>query len=124
MAPLQNMSLFGGALNLDLPTSDKVNGAIRGGGEKGMEVEEAASVLLAFSSPETMQPISSGFTPMMTPIVHGLEGRARRSTLDGEDFVLDGGVFRSTEGRKATVSTTGSNETQRIGKTARDILRM
>ena len=103
------MSLFGGALNLDGPDRQL---------PKGMGAEEAANVLLAFSSPDTLRPTSVGMTPLMTPM---MDGRPRRSTLDGEDFVLDGGV-RSHDSRRNYPSH--EMDQQRVGKTARDILRM
>ncbi|ORX41238.1 hypothetical protein BD324DRAFT_606846 [Kockovaella imperatae] len=116
MAPLQGMSLFGGALNLDTPGEKSLNA-------KGMGAEEAANVLLAFSSPDTLRPTSVGMTPLMTPLLSD-SGRARRSTLDGEEFVLDGGLIKSPETKKMLSPAHNAQQGQKVGKTARDILRM
>lgn len=103
LAPLQNISLFGGALDLQgkQPSPPEGTRSLR-----DMGAEEAASVLLAISSPDTMRP-TPGSTPLMA---------ARGRPLD-EDFTLDGGV--------ATVPVRVEKKfrTQQ-GKTARDILRM
>ena len=112
MAALQNMSFSGGAPNLDAPGEKQANNG------KGMGAEEAANVLLAFSSPDSMRPTNVGITPNMTPIV-GEGGRPRRLTLDGEEFVLDNGVS-SQDPRRAAPNLYG-DQTQRVGKAARDI---
>lgn len=83
-----------------------------------MPPEEAANLLLAFSSPDTLRP--SGSTPKMVPVVVGSGGRERRSALESEDFVLDGGVVREGGAGKEI----GSSKGMMVGKTARDILRM
>lgn len=93
IAPLNNISLFGGALNLD--SSHKGS----------MQAEEAANVLLAFSSPDVMRP-SMGLTPKMVPVGERLD----------DEFVLDGGV--------AVRSVKVAPGESVVGKTARDILRM
>ena len=113
LAPLQNISLFGGALETS-ERQDKAN----------MRPEEAANLLLAFSSPDTLHPVNgmgSGLTPKMVPIEGiSLDGpkRERRGTLETEDFVLDGG----RRGILAGSSVVGRNGL--VGKTARDILKM
>lgn len=114
LAPLQNMSLFGGAINLDgIDRQDKA---------KDMRPEEAASLLLAFSSPDTLRPVNgmgTGLTPKMVPVGQAQAGqRERRLTLDSEDFVLDGGT------RTASTGVVGGQRNTVIGKTARDILKM
>ena len=100
LAPLQGMTLFGGALNLDHK-------------DKDLKAEEAANVLLAFSSPDTLKPMTGlNLTPKMIP---SGGSRERRLTLESEDFVLDGGLRQAGRvGARSGVT----------GKTARDILRM
>lgn len=73
-----------------------------------MPAEEAAKMLLAFSSPDTLRP-SAVVTPLMGP--------GRRGTLESEEFTLDGGVAGMVNG--VVVATGGT-----VGKTARDILKM
>jgi len=115
LAPLQNISLFGGALNLDNNQPDK---------GKDMRPEEAANLLLAFSSPDVLRPVAGlQMTPKMIPVENDLavgaataKRRERRGTLDSEDFVLDGGLVCG--GGK------GGARNGVIGKTARDILKM
>lgn len=112
LAPLQNISLFGGALNLD------ASHGLGTGGKDIKAAEEAANVLLAFSSPDTLKPIVGaglGMTPKMIPALPG-GVRERRLTLESEEFVLDGGVAeeRRSHGPRSGV----------VGKTARDILKM
>jgi len=127
---MQNISLFGGALNLD---AGHAPGAM---GDKGkdMRPEEAANLLLAFSSPDVLRPVTGlQMTPKMIPVeaadntgsggMAGMAGmgigmkRERRGTLDSEEFVLDGGLVSG--GGKSGVGRNGI-----IGKTARDILKM
>ncbi|WVF68097.1 hypothetical protein IAT40_002860 [Kwoniella sp. CBS 6097] len=75
-----------------------------GRGHKDMPPEEAANLLLAFSSPDTLGPqVNSG----------SLTTRGRRSTLDSEDFEfsLDSGAV-------------GLRHEDMVGKSARDILSM
>lgn len=140
MAPLQNFSLFGGAISLDPTASPDVSRGHRhhsnnshgsGSGSRSPpdlsmpppkstrdankvpSSEEAANLLLAFSSPDTLRPVSGG-TPVFAP--------HRRGTLESEDFSLDGGHDTSTTSRKWE----GQGQWNRpiAGKTARDILRM
>lgn len=122
IAPLQSIPLFGGALNLDQSDMPK----------KDLKAEEAANLLLAFSSPDTLHPVNglgmgmgTGLTPKMVPVNGGLVGgkRERRGTLESDefDFVLDGGV-RDSMGRTASAGGPGRNGV--VGKTARDILKM
>ncbi len=130
LAPLQSISLFGGALNLDHQTTSPSQSLGFGLGpipkdlsphsekQRDMPPEEAANLLLAFSSPDTLRP--SGSTPKMVPVVVGSGGRERRSALESEDFVLDGGVVREGGAGKEI----GSSKGMMVGKTARDILRM
>lgn len=128
------MALFGGALNLD-PPSD--------GNKKDLKAEEAANLLLAFSSPDTLHPVNglgmgmgiggmggmgggTGLTPKMVPVLGGAGvKRERRGTLESEefDFVLDGGV-REQLGKATGSGQGGPGRNGVIGKTARDILKM
>jgi hypothetical protein len=112
------MSLFGGALNLDnVDRQDKTN----------MRPEEAANLLLAFSSPDTLRPVSgmgTGLTPKMVSVEGvGVDGskRERRGTLETEDFVLDGGRRGISTGDSGAI---GGGRNGLVGKTARDILKM
>ena len=76
-----------------------------------MAPEEAANLLLAFSSPDTLHP--SGSTPKTMAVI----GRERRSMSEAEEFVLDGGLVKEdykSRGKGMEV----------VGKTAREILRM
>lgn len=128
---MQGMALFGGALTLDKdilassPADALVahNPAGMGGqGKDGRtlskEQEDAANVLLAFSSPDVMRPVGY-MTPIVVPAESG--GRMdRRGTLDSEEFVLDGGVISRSEGGARKGGPPGEIR----GKTARDILRM
>ncbi|WWC98759.1 hypothetical protein V866_005652 [Kwoniella sp. B9012] len=97
LAPISGMSLFGGVLNLDLPSpADSLSHrAMRYSPPtltlpptntreklKDMPPEEAANLLLAFSSPDTLRPQVHGI-----PV--GEEKRERRVTLDNDDFKLD-----------------------------------
>ena len=130
IAPLQNISLFGGALNLDSDKGERYDRADRGhdltkpsSNAKLMPAEEAANLLLAFSSPDAMRPTmgtGSGMTPRMSPAAQEQMdvNRARRNTCDSDEFVLDGGVRSAGE---------GDNVVRRVvvvGKTAKDILQM
>lgn len=110
LAPLQNIALFDGALTSPLTGPHKPSPPEK---RSEMNPEDAAHVLLAISSPDTLRPTAStGSTPLMS-VHRGLE---RRLTLDAEEFTLDGGVARSADLRVARHHTQG--------KTARDILRM
>lgn len=132
LAPLQHFSLFGGAISLDTPTSPEVKKSpsdhegtakIAPGEKKGdMRAEEAANLLLAFSSPDVMRP-TGGLGLAMTTTSNGFSGkeeRQRRMTLETEDFTLDGGTAKVTKGYDAFLGQTEGM----VGKTARDILRM
>ncbi|WWC72421.1 uncharacterized protein I206_106383 [Kwoniella pini CBS 10737] len=99
LAPISGMSLFGGALNLEQPSPaenmklfiDKTSPpslALPPSNTKeklgNMPPEEAANLLLAFSSPDTMRPqthVDISPYPGMS--------RDRRMTLDNDDFKLD-----------------------------------
>lgn len=118
LAPLQNISLFEGSpLTGPLKPSPPETRRPLEGERRDMGAEEAASLLLAISSPDTLRPTgSTGNTPLMSAVAH--RGLERRLTLDAEEFTLDGGVARSAE----HVRVHGRVQTQ--GKTARDILRM
>lgn len=122
LAPMQNISLFDGQLNASpltgpLKPSPPESRRPLEGDKHDMGAEEAASLLLAISSPDTLRPTgSTGNTPLMSAVAH--RGLERRLTLDAEEFTLDGGVARSAE----HVRVYGRVQTQ--GKTARDILRM
>ena len=130
LAPLQNISLFGGALNLDhSPPIDKSR-TVRVVSSKDVQAEEAANVLLAFSSPDTMRPIGmgggggsvGGMTPKMIPISGGVAGpgkRERRETLESEPFMLDEDTKVDTKRIKVDGGVTGL-----LGKTASEILRL
>ncbi|BEI80423.1 hypothetical protein CcaverHIS002_0109520 [Cutaneotrichosporon cavernicola] len=112
LAPLQNISLFDGAFPSPLTGPHKLSPPERVG---EMNPEDAAHMLLAISSPDTLRPThSSGSTPLMT-VHRGLE---RRLPLDAEEFTLDGGIARSGDVNEVR----HHHRTQ--GKTARDILRM
>lgn len=130
IAPLNNFSLFGGAIPFD-PNSPEVTMAMsrappelsmpppKGRDEKEKRIpspEEAANLLLAFSSPDTLRPVHGG-TPVFAPA-----GVGRRGTLDSDDFMLDGGGF----GRGGGQSARGHGQWSRgmVGKTAKDFLRM
>lgn len=139
MAPLQNFSLFGGAISLDPAVSPEVRqyhtyhpnasgsrsppdlsmpppkSTREGGGKAVPSSEEAANLLLAFSSPDTLRPVSGG-TPVFAPHGH------RRGTLDAEDFSLDGGHASGPTGRRRESQSQWGRPI--AGKTARDILRM
>ncbi|WWD20505.1 hypothetical protein CI109_104981 [Kwoniella shandongensis] len=156
LAPLPNVSLFGGIFNLDsgnvsptdtfkpppqfkqpsppqlslydsksktttITSSAKVSAPISSTKKDDMAAEEAANLLLAFSSPDTLRP---------QQVVVGQ--RERRLTLDGEDFTLDGGVMGGRRGSDDRANRSSSVETKsmsggnglKVGKSARDILRM
>ena len=123
LAPLQNISLFGGVLNLDMTTSPvrpperkqrsppEMSMPPPRTEKRNMAPEEAANLLLAFSSPDTLHP--SGSTPKTMAVI----GRERRSMSEAEEFVLDGGLVKEdykSRGKGMEV----------VGKTAREILRM
>ncbi|TXT11083.1 hypothetical protein VHUM_01834 [Vanrija humicola] len=115
MAPLQNISLFGGALDssaspLVMPPPSSANG-------RDMAPEEAANLLLAISSPDTLHPTRTGTTPLMSAV----SGRSR--ALESEDFTLDGGVASVTHAR-TKIKVEHGQKYRPQGKTARDILRM
>ena len=124
LAPIQNMSLFGGALNLDPPAKPEDTDNMPVTVDKG--VEEAANVLLAFSSPDTMRPVG-GNGPGNgngNGKFHNGDGNGnptrRRNTLDTDDFVLD-----SAETAPPTIAGRGRGDVEmHVGKTARDILQM
>ncbi|KAK6906805.1 hypothetical protein I203_100792 [Kwoniella mangroviensis CBS 8507] len=97
LAPISGMSLFGGVFNLDLPSpADSLSQRTMRYSPptltlpptntreklKDMPPEEAANLLLAFSSPDTLRPQVHG-----VPV--GEEKRERRMTLDNDDFKLD-----------------------------------
>lgn len=114
LAPVPNISLFGGMLDQS-PITGPQNGKQPSPPEFGlpprslrdMGAEEAASVLLAISSPDTLRP-TPGSTPLMA---------ARGRPLE-DNFTLDGGVATApvVHGRGRSTNTQT--------KTARDILRM
>ena len=119
LAPMQNISLFGGALNLD---NSQMGHNEKNG--KDMRPEEAANLLLAFSSPDVLRPVAGlQMTPKMIPVEAGAGvmavgmKRERRGTLDSEEFVLDGGLISG-------FGKGGGVRNGVIGKTARDILKM
>lgn len=128
MAPLQNISLFGGALDSSAspyegPTSGKqpsppdlVMPPPSSANGRDMAPEEAANLLLAISSPDTLHPTRTGTTPLMSAV----SGRSR--ALESEDFTLDGGVATATH--RTTVKIEHGQKYRPQGKTARDILRM
>jgi hypothetical protein len=83
--------------------------------------EEAANLLLAFSSPDTLRPVHGG-TPVFAPALGG-----RRATLDSDDFMLDGnGVGRGGGAARGHGHGHGHGQWSRgmVGKTAKDFLRM
>ncbi|WVQ95761.1 hypothetical protein IAU59_002860 [Kwoniella sp. CBS 9459] len=83
---------------------------------KDMPAEEAANLLLAFSSPDTLRPqiVSSASTSSVTSISGGLTiTRGRRSTMDSDEF-----EFSLDSGGQ------GFRTEDMVGKSARDILRM
>jgi hypothetical protein len=110
------MSLFGGALNLDQPVGGKDGNGNAKQPDPSMAAEEAANLLLAFSSPDAMRPVNFG---NVTPMMAAVTCRERRSTLESEEFTLDDGVV----GQGASG---GVREDVRMvtGKTASDILKM
>ena len=135
IAPLNNFSLFGGAISFDNP-SPEVNMAKPQTGppeismpppkEKRMpSPEEAANLLLAFSSPDTLRPVHGG-TPVFAPSVGGRRG------LDGDDFMLDGNGngHGHGHGRGGAIGPRGHAHGPgpwprgMVGKTAKDFLRM
>jgi hypothetical protein len=147
MAPLQNMSLFGGALDTpstfdsDRDRSDRKQPSPPDltmpppghphprAGDLG--AEEAANLLLAFSSPETLRPSKTGSTPLMSALA--MPPGQRRNNLDSEDFSLDGGsgIAKSSTSNNRSYHNHSHNhhlsagyKPPRQGKTARDILRM
>ena len=95
IAPLQSMSLFGGAL--EMSPINALGKKVQG------EEEQAANVLLAFSSPDVMRPTVYGMTAL------------NKKGDSGDEFTLDGG----TRGSAVQGNSTGVK-----GKTARDILEM
>jgi hypothetical protein len=82
--------------------------------------EEAANLLLAFSSPDTLRPVHGG-TPVFAPTVAG-----RRATLDSDDFMLDSesGSSSARGGHVARGNGHGQWSRGMVGKTAKDFLRM
>ncbi|KAK8850322.1 hypothetical protein IAR55_004239 [Kwoniella newhampshirensis] len=147
LAPLPNVSLFGGIFNLDSSPTDtfrpqfkqpsppqlcltdntktkhsQTQRSAKGATamtttttrSKDMAPEEAANLLLAFSSPDTLRP--QHFV---------VSQRERRSTLDSEEFSLDGGGSgEGGGGVKALRPETKTGNGGKIGKSARDILKM
>lgn len=141
MAPLQNFSLFGGALDtpLDGPTKqhpsppDLTMPAPHHSRDRAdLAPEEAANLLLAFSSPDTLRPAKTGSTPLMSALSMPVsasqsQGRERRLTLESEEFTLDGGVANykhSSYSNGHHSHRNGPVPPRTQGKTARDILRM
>jgi hypothetical protein len=137
MAPLQNFSLFGGAISLDSTASPEVSMAMSSatgsgrhqgppdlsmpppkGSKRVPSPEEAANLLLAFSSPDTLRPVSGG-TPIFAP-------SGRKGTLESEDFMLDGATDGQAHHHTQATKSHGHSNWQKtmVGKTARDILRM
>ena len=132
LAPLTNMSLFNGALDLksfderdESSMSMSPNASMNLVSSKTMPPEEAANLLLAFSSPDTLRPVSS--VSVMGAAYHANSNgngggtgaaSARRSTLESEEFTLDGGVATKD------VAVGMGMEVGVMGKTARDILKM
>lgn len=76
-----------------------------------MAPEDAANVLLAFSSPEVL-------TPKMGSVTGG-RGRNGTMTLEADEFSLDGGLAG-----KEGLRRKGLCGEKVVVKTARDILRM
>lgn len=95
---------------------------------RGLNAEEAANLLLAFSSPDTLRPQGYPDMTRMVPVEGGgvgyVDGRPRRGTLENEEFTLDaeGGAGMTRETGKRV--TSGYPSTGMVGKTAKDILRM
>jgi hypothetical protein len=133
MAPVQNFSLFGGAISFDSNPSPEVSMALGRQGPpdlsmpppRGKEAkrvpspEEAANLLLAFSSPDTLRPVSGG-TPIFAP-----SGNRRRGTLESEEFMLDGSTPPEGQSRQHGHGHGHGHWPKTVmGKTARDILRM
>ncbi|WVQ79472.1 hypothetical protein IAT38_001571 [Cryptococcus sp. DSM 104549] len=137
--------------SLSLPESKKVAqphgfGAAHAGAASGMGVgngkhapnskanadmapEEAANLLLAFSSPDTLRPQSESMMAAMQ--AQQTAGRGRRMTLETEEFSLDGGgAAREGEGNGAAWSAgerEGGRATEQrpiVGKSVKDILRL
>lgn len=110
MAPVQNTPLFSG-LSLDGVKEERRRSPpdlSMPPPRREMGTEEAANLLLAFSSPET-RPFSTGSTPLMGAVVKedGVKG-----------FTLDGGTlenYKVVSGKKSQAPK---------GKTAREFLRM
>ncbi|WWC65388.1 uncharacterized protein I303_108006 [Kwoniella dejecticola CBS 10117] len=109
LAPISGMSLFGGVLNLEQPSPADSMRILNNLGSgrysppslalppsntkeklKDMPPEEAANLLLAFSSPDTMRPQ----TQVNIPSQPGT-GRDRRLTLENDDFRLDTFISKS-----------------------------
>lgn len=112
MAPVQSTPLFGG-LSLDSSKDEKRRSPpdlSMPPPKREIGTEEAANLLLAFSSPET-RPFSTGSTPLMGAVVKedGVKG-----------FTLDGGPVTTLENYKVV---SGKNSGAKV-KTARDLLRM
>ncbi|WVW81030.1 hypothetical protein I302_103021 [Kwoniella bestiolae CBS 10118] len=104
LAPISGMSLFGGVLNLDLPSpADSLSQRVVRQSPptltlpptntreklKDMPPEEAANLLLAFSSPDTLRPQTQAQIYNAHCAAGGGEKRQRRLTLDNDDFKLD-----------------------------------
>ncbi|KAK4687916.1 hypothetical protein P7C73_g2211, partial [Tremellales sp. Uapishka_1] len=121
LAPMQHLGLFSGQINfspnfsttaarkpsppdMDLPPAAKDK----------MGEEEAANLLLAFSSPDIMR-------PSHVEVEMGI-GRSRRGTLENDGFVLDTATA-SGDSQRARAVYNGSGQ-RVVGKTASDILRM
>lgn len=103
----------------------------KGKNEKDINVEEAAELLLAFSSPDVMRPVGLGVGGVM-PRGEGergdCEGTERRQTTSlgsegSEAFLLDGGHGITGEDPVRFEGRRDGLE-KIISKTARDILRM
>lgn len=124
LAPLPHIPLFGGALNLDstpvLPSSNMKKEA-----DPNMPAEEAANLLLAFSSPDTLRPITGpgqGFSMIQRET--SLEGRKRSEGSGSDEWSLDGPAPERFSVKLGSIQGIGATGARVVGKTARDILMM
>lgn len=124
LAPLPHIPLFGGALNLEATPAMPATDAKRET-DPNMQAEEAANLLLAFSSPDTLRPLTGpgqGFSTIQSQT--SVEGRKRSEGSGSEEWSLDGPAPERVSVNLGTVASMSLMGASVVGKTARDILMM